>query len=378
MTKITLETTSLADVIKRAAAIAPTRGDAFDKTAGVILQINALASTVTVMATDTSVFYMENMSVVGLEGDSTTWRVPSQIFAGITGKLPMGSGNQVTMDDQVPGKFNKIVLRCNKLVAELNKLDMAHYPLWSAVDTSTLTPVQNFGAAVKQVMWAASNTGTTLAGVALFPDSVCATDRFRMARVELDTGLVETLVIPGKILAKVLPDNGEVSIGHVGTNFMISPNEWTQIRTVTGADPYPNVAAVLGRQFDATSHFGKTEFMNMLNRSMDFTGGSREASVSMFLGKGEVALHMDNREVGLFGDLVDASGDAENHKRIKIIFLPENLRDAVAVFPGEVITMKYNLDRTAEARKLAVSFTNEANYNSLIQPMRPPTEAKES
>ena len=92
--------------------------------------------------------------------------------------------------------------------------------------------------------------------------------------------------------------------------------------------------------------------------------------MTVFIGKGEVALWMDNAEIGLFGDRTDASGDAENHKRHKINFNPQNLRDSISTFPGEVVTMKYNVN----GGKPIVGFTNEGNYASLVVPLRPPTE----
>ena len=367
MTKLTFETATLADVLKRACAVAPTRGDAFDKAAGVVFRIRD--GSITVLATDTLVFYTEAVNCIfsATGTDETIWRIPSIILGSIVSKLPMGSGSTVELEDE--SERPKIVLRCGKTVAKFNLLDEKYYPLWSPTDPGELTTVSGFGAAVKQVLWATSNAEPTLSGVALFPDSVCATDRIRMARVELATGLDDVCVIPGKVISRVVPDQGEVRIGMVGGNFMLCPNEYTQIRTVVLAEAYPDIRRVLDRDFEATSHFSQSQFAPMLTRALDFTQGDRQAKVTVFLGKGEVALYLDNKQVGLFGDIIDATGDAEDHNRLKINFLPDNLRDAIATFPGEVITIKYNLDRKTAA-KAAISFTNEANYISLVQPLR--------
>lgn len=367
MTKVTFETATLADVVKRAAAVAPTRGEAFDKVAGVIFKIED--GSVTVMATDTTVFYMEAISATSVDGGNATWRIPSIILSSIVAKLPMGSGNTVSLDDSL--KPPKVVLKCNKTVAEFNQLGMKYYPIWSAVSSEEMSTVMNFGAAVKQVLWATSNSEPLLTGVALFPDGICATDRYRMARIEMDTTMTDVVTVPGKILSRVIPDNGEVQIGVVGNNFMICPNAYTQIRTVVMADKYPPVGRVIDQGWEYSSSFSRTEFQNMLTRALDFASGDRQASMTLFIGKSEVALFMDNQEVGLFGDITDASGSAESHGRHKINFNPNNLRDAIATFPGEVVTMKYNIDPN---KKSAVGFTNEANYKSVVQPLRPPTE----
>lgn len=366
MTKVQFETATLADVVKRAAAVAPTRGDAFDRTAGIIMSI--VNGTVTIMATDTTVFYMEAVHAEGRAGDTVDWRFPSIIFSAIISKLPMGSGSTVTIDDE--SEVPRVVLRCGKTVAKFNLLDMKYYPMWNAVASESLNTVVGFGAAVKQVLWATSNAEPLLAGVCLLPDGVCATDRYRAAKVELDLGLTEEMVVPGKILSQVIPDNGEVQIGQVGQNFMICPNPYIQIRTVLMGDKFPAVTKLLDQSWEMTSHFSKSEFLPMVTRALDFATGDRQAAMTVFIGKGEIALWMDNSETALFGDRTDASGDAETHKRHKINFNPQNLRDSVSTFPGEVVTMKYNVN----GGKPIIGFTNEGNYVSLVVPLRPPVE----
>jgi DNA polymerase III sliding clamp (beta) subunit (PCNA family) len=374
MTKITFQTATFADVVRRAASIAPTKGDALDKVAGVVLKLDAETNQVVVMATDTLVFYMEAVATVEFEGESGIWRLPSSILASITGKLPIGSGSTVMMEDE--SEPPQIVLRSGRTKVKLSLLDHNYYPLWTGFDPDGLTPVNNFGSIIKQVAWAQSTSEMFLSGVALFPDAVGATDRYRLARVAVNTGLDERVMIPGKILAQVIPENGTVSIGRTGNSFLCSPNQFTQIRTVVLDTSYPDLARILNTEYDCVSHFSRSEFQPMIARALDFTGGDRQARMSMFIGRGEVALYMDNQEVGLFGDITDASGAAATHARIKIEFNPINLRDAIATFPGEVVTMKYNMDRNRKSGQ-SIAFTDEGAYFSSVQPLQAPPEAED-
>jgi DNA polymerase III sliding clamp (beta) subunit (PCNA family) len=117
--------------------------------------------------------------------------------------------------------------------------------------------------------------------------------------------------------------------------------------------------------------------MQMLSRAMDFTGGNRQSTLTVYVGDSQIALYMDNTELGLIGDIVDAYGSAEQHALIEIRFNPINLRDAVASFPGDTVTMKYDL-QVKEAQKTAVSFTNSADYTSIVAPLSAPPSAPET
>lgn len=369
MTKAVFETSTFADVMKRAAAVAPTRGDSFDKAAGVLLDVAPDTGTVVVRATDTAIFYMEALSFVKLEGNDTQWRLPSILLNGFASKLPIGSGNTITLDDEVEPP--KVVLSCNRTKAKLNTLDPTYFPHWDAIEVDQMFQVADFGGAVKQVLWAASNNIDVLSGVAIDSSGVWTTDRFRAAHATRDIGddWESRVVVPGKLLSKVLPDKGELSIGMIDGAFVVQPNEFTQIRTVIFDQPYPPVERLLGQEFDYKSFFDRDAFMEMLGRAGDFTLGSRQNALKMYIGRGEVALMMNNQEYGLFGDVLDCAGSAESHGRIEIAFKPENLRDAIGTYPNKAVEMQYNEDRTTP-RKGLIKLVHGKEYAGVLQPLQ--------
>jgi hypothetical protein len=85
-TKVVFEAAALADALKRAAAVAPTRGVSFTKAAGIVLQVSQ--EDVVVKATDTVTKFATWLTPESVTGDSTTWRLPSKLFSEVIGKLP--------------------------------------------------------------------------------------------------------------------------------------------------------------------------------------------------------------------------------------------------------------------------------------------------
>jgi DNA polymerase III sliding clamp (beta) subunit (PCNA family) len=257
-------------------------------------------------------------------------------------------------------------------------LDAAYYPAWSPFSEEDLTEIPDLGAKIKQVMWAAGED-PTMAGVQVYDNCLAATNRYRLAKIDVNTGMPteKRFLIPARILSRVIPDQGIVKIGMPGARLHLMPNDYTQIQTVVIESGLLDIRRPLKRSFTETTTFNKVEFMQMLSRAMDFTGGNRQSTLTVYVGDSQIALYMDNTELGLIGDIVDAYGSAEQHALIEIRFNPINLRDAVASFPGDTVTMKYDL-QVKEAQKTAVSFTNSADYTSIVAPLSAPPSAPET
>jgi len=368
VTRLVLETSTFADVIKRAASVAPTRGEAFDKASGILIDVDPENLSVIVRTTDTTMFYLESMTFIKAEGARATWRLPSMILNSFAGKLPIKSGNTVTLDDKIEPP--RVVLSCNRTKAKLNTLDPSFYPSWDALEVEDLFEVQDFGGLIKQVLWATANNLDVLSGVAIDSEGIWTTDRYRAAHgIRKIEGWGERIVVPAKMLSKVLPDKGSLSIGVAGNFLVVQPNEYAQIRAVTFDAKFLPVERIIRQEFDYKSFFDRDEFSAMLAQACDFTLGSRQNTLKMFIGQGEVALMMNNNEYGLFGSVLDCSGSAESHARITISFKPENLRDALAAFPNKVVEMQYNQDRET-ARKGLIKFKHADEYESVLQPLQ--------
>lgn len=341
MTKVVFETSTIADCVRKADAIAPRRGSGFDKAAGIVIQITpGEDGNVVVMATDTDIFYMEVVGAISIEGEQATWRVPSQVFASILGNLPSGNASTVTMDDSL--EKNRIQITSGRTKAKINSLDHKYYPFWDPFKTDDIITVSDLGSVIQRVQWACSASDGSLKSIFLTKTSIFATDRYKVARIKLDTSIPEPVVVPCFQLGKVLPRNGDIKVSGSGKIFVAAPDNYTQIATTTVEIPIPPIDKILDYEYKYLSSFNKTHFLAMLNRALAFSSGDRQSVVTLITGKGDIAVMVDDQEVGLFGDVCEISGDAESHKRMKVKVGPAQLRDAVNSVPSETVSMRYN------------------------------------
>lgn len=370
MPQFTVEAAIWADAIKRAALVAPTRGDGFDKAAGIVLRVDPENETCTVMATDTLLSYMEVLPISNAKGAPFDWRIPSQVFSQTVAKLKVGNGSLLTLSD---GKFiERIEMTQARMKASFNMISMNHYLLWGGVDSSELIPVSDLGESIKRVQWAkAGLKDQAFNGIYFGPGWIGASDRYRIALQQGIKVTTERFMIPAALLTSIIPDKGDVKCGRIGNKFVIMPNPYTQIETGIQTE-VPDISVGLTRHTHTHQcTFSKSDFLPLIERMIGFAAGDRLARSAIFIGRSELAVHLDNSEVGGYGDIVPAAGDVETHNRVKIDLNPANLKDAVAAFPGEVVTMKYNVD---PSHSKTLCFTNNKNYNSMIAPLAPPPE----
>lgn len=340
MTQVTFETATLADAIKTAARIAPSKsGHAFDKAAGIVLDIFPDGDVKCVVrATNTDIFSAEVISVVEANGPEVRWRLSSMVLAGVIGSLPISSGRTVTLVQEK----SSIKILSGRTKATMILMDPTYYPDWDSFDSTTMTQVNGLGGRIAQVEWAASSTPTPpLCGVYLDGSYAVATDRYRVARVPCKVDLEKPIIIPSGILGSVIKPMGDVGIAVRGGLLQISVDGYRQIQTITYDMEYPPIEKVLRTDYPAKVQVDKQELLDMLSRANNFAGSDRAPLLRMFFGKEEVAAMMSNDEVGILGDVIEVPGQI-SHPRTEIGFTPKNLIDGVGKAPGAKVTLQYD------------------------------------
>src|SRR6478735_9046351 len=110
MTKVVFETATIADAIRKADRVAPGKDKAFDKAAGIVIEVDPQAEPpVIIRATNLDVYSMEWMDVLSVEGDVARWRLPSSLLAQVMSKLPIGSGTTVTLEEITDGRGHSVI-----------------------------------------------------------------------------------------------------------------------------------------------------------------------------------------------------------------------------------------------------------------------------
>lgn len=363
MTKVVFENGTIRDVIGKAAKIAPTKGSAFDKAAGIVIEVDAENQQVVVKSTNIEVFYMEIADTLSIEGNSTIWRLPSMVIDGITSKLPIASGKSVTMDDS----SGRLLMQSGRMRAHIGLIDPTYFPSWGPFDADDLEEVSNFGARLQMVQWAAAKDGEPpMTGIHLNGQRVIATDRFKIAMVPCEAPpIYKPITIPANLFTPLMKSLADVAIGISEGELFLMPDETTQIRAVLYAHDYPPVDKVFKRDEPDSITFKRTSLLECIERAMVMGQRDRTPLLKCIIGEEEMAVMMTDKEIGLLGDVVEVPGFA-THDRSTICFTPINLTGALTNSPNEQVTLHYNHEKPMKPVRL----DGGSGYEVLIMPRK--------
>ena len=361
--KVTFENATIADSIGKAARVAPTKGQAFDKASGIIMELNPADTTVTIRSTNLEVYYLEIVDAVEVVGNAT-WRLPASILAQIMAKLPIGTGKNLSME-QVG---NEVVLKSGRTVAKFRNNDSTTYPQWDAFDPDKLDMVPDLGARIKQVDWAAEdNFEAAYAGIHLDGKWAWATDTIRLVRVPCEAEpIYKAITIPAGVLNPIISNLRDVAIGIDEGMFILMPDPSTQIKTVIYGREYPvdRIGPVFDRTWPDMFKVKKAALLEIMDRAAVFVQKERVPQMTFYIGKGELAVQCIDQEVGLLGDVItiDAS-----HKRSKMLFTPKNMQQALEAAPSDEIEFWYD----QEDGHFPVKIDGGSGYTAVVMPRRP-------
>lgn len=341
MTKVSFENSTLADVLRKASAIAPTRGGNLSALAGIIFKLDPESDNpVTIMSSDGEVFYMETVGALSIDGEAVTWRLPSGALYAVVSALPMGGGNSITLDDSL--EINRVMLKSGRTKIKLSRLDVSGYPLWEPFQDGDIATVPGLGKIIQRIKWACGQRDGSLRSVFITDGYLFSTDRFKAARVMVQTGLEGHVIVPSEQLARILPRDGDIKISKSGNLLIVSPDDFTQVATTTYSDQLLPIGKILDADYAYETKFSKVAMLACLNRALAFDSGNRQSLIRLIIGKGEIGVVTEDHEVGMFGEQVDASGDAESDERMRLQVGPQALRDAITSLSNDTVSMYYN------------------------------------
>lgn len=369
MTTVVFENATIQDVISKAAKIAPTRGGAFDKAAGLMIEVDTEAQEVTVRTTNLEVFYMEVCDAVSIEGESVKWILPSMVIEAFASKLPIGSGKTIEFKEE--GGY--LAVKTGRTRAKIHLIRNDYYPEWETFDPDTLKPVSKFGDLVEIVAWAAEKGGTPpLNGISIDGEYISATDRFRVARVPLKVDLDEPITIPISVTKVLSKHMGDVEVGVDDGHLCIMPDDSTQIRAVLFESKHPNMDKFFAGQEPNMVKFKKQDLVEIIDRAMVMSGRDRLPALRMFLTQERIAVLMVDEHMGQLGDVIDTPGYATHHQH-QIIFSPRLLLDALNRAPNADIELYYDLTNPHRP----VRIEGGSGYQVVIVPRRDLSPIKE-
>jgi len=336
VTKVIFETASLADALREAALVAPTRGEAFDKAAGIILDVQG--ESVVVKSTDLRLWYMQWVTPIAVEGDPVAWRLPSKIFSQVITKLPLDSKTRVTLTQE----GNVLKFQHGRKRGQFVLMDMETYPTWLPFNPDDLYEVKNMAAQVNLVEWAASSgTNVPFTGVHFTGEEVLATDRSKVARAPLELEIDEPITVPAGLLGRIIKTTDDVKAYADDRFLYLMPDEHTQVQCSIYGVKYPDMSAVLNVNRPVYVTVQKAVLLDAMQVAASFIVGDRLPIMRTFWGEQEIAVMLANEEAGHLGDVIDVPGQAM-HDRVEIKFDPAHIMSALEHCPSQEITIGYD------------------------------------
>lgn len=356
MTEVVFETATLVDAVKKACRVAPTKGEAYDKASGVVIEVRPDEEfPVVVRATNLQVYYMQWVSVLSADGAPCTWRFHAQTLDAVMSSLPLGAGKQV----KLATLKNRVQITQARIKAVLNVNISTDYPIWNAFDPEGLVEVQNLGGTLAKVEWAAADTAEILGGVRFNGTDIVSTDRYKVGKMDFPVELDQEFVIRARTLTPALPPTQNIKLGFDGTMMLLMPDDSTQMKVLAMAEEYVRVETVMVRSQPNSVRIRRQSLIAMINRALSVKGADRTPMVKIYLGRGEVAAMVQNDEMGLLGDVIEVPGYCD-HPRIEMKFSPENIIPALENAPGEDVTIHYNAGNQYKPIRIEGAQTYEA------------------
>lgn len=340
MPGITFETATITDVIKKASKIAPTKGPAFDKAAGILMEVrpNDPEAQVTVKATNTDIFYLEWTNSLAVEGDEDwVWRIPSQLLAQILSSFPMGQNSSVELK-QVQGRLQIV---CGKTRATISLMDPGYFPQFDPFDPSGLQEVKGLAARMTQVAWAADKSTVPMNGIYLDGSTAVATNRYRLARVPLEAPFSEPVTLPQDVIAPLMKETVDAMVGVFNGKFYMMPDDDTQIVANVYAAKFPDVKRALNPQRPAFVEVLKDQLADSINRMMLLVASDRYPRLDITFGDERIHIALRAEGTGLIEDQIDVDGQAV-HEDFTNYFDPKNMLDAIRNCPNSKLKIGYD------------------------------------
>lgn len=336
--RITFETNTLASAVSKAARVAPTKGAAFDKAAGLLIEVDPAAQhEVTIKSTDLEVTYMEWINALTIEADKMTFRVPSALFTGILSGLPIGSEVTLEITD------THILILCGKKRAKVLRIDpRLSFLKWEPFDPDGLTTVDNFSALVAQVSWACATDSIPYTGVHMDGTYLWATDKYKLTRVPCAMEVDEPITAPLGILRPIFKNLSDARLAATSSKLLLMPDEFTQVTSVIFHEPYPDIAANLLKKLTHNASFtiDRERFRDAVNSMMVLCRADRYPRTVLTIGGSRVHVYMDVPDVGEMEDEIEVDG-AEHDDHV-VHFTPTYITTALDASSTPEVTFAYD------------------------------------
>lgn len=344
-TKLTFDVSAVADAVEKAGRVSPTKGPAFDRSQGILMEVNTEEQICTIKATNLDVTYQQRVPFTEYEGTSVSWRVPAHLLAGAVGSLPP-AGTVEFIDNDT----GDLYIRQAKFVAKLKTIDTDSFPRLEVFSSDGMIPANEFANRAEQVAWACERRPETpLGGVYIDGEYLVGCDKNCLAIVPCEIPVLEPVSVPLWNIASMLRKASDVRLRAVENQLQLMLDAETratsQLIEMSEGHGYPNYR-LLRRSIEdcaVTTVVNKTQFLDSLARLTTLTKEGKQPRLrvevdctGMFH---EIILDMDIPQVGRMRDAVDC--DTEFGGKFTQIFVPSRVEQAVGMSRSDSVTISF-------------------------------------
>ena len=370
MNRVTFDSATLADAVQKAARIAPSKGSAYDKAAGIFFEYKHPATVLIMKATNLDSTYTQKLTMLDpkVEGDFT-WRIPSALLAGLMSNLPLGAGKQITFIDK--GDDSSIRIKQDTMMVKLAMIT-GDYPVIRSFDSASMAEANDFAHKVEQVTWACARDDSMYSGVHIDGDSLIGCDKTVAAIVPCKVPIANPITVPLWALSSILRQATDVRLAATDTKLNIQLDAESQATTSIFSGKYPNVKALLRDNYTGEIKIPRQPFLEALNRMLVVARSERLPTVKLsFNGSGlvkNITMDLEVPDTGRIQDSVDAEGTFDD---FEIWFTPGYIIGAMEQAKDELVTVKYGHPDPAKATLSPVLVADAKDYQALVTPRKP-------
>lgn len=359
--RVIFEVTTLADAVSKANRVAPTKGAAFDRASGIVIDIDPYrAEPVIVMATDLDVTLRMSVSAVSVGDEAVVWRVPNKLMHGLLASLPVNTGAQIELLDT--GDSN-LYMKCGKTKGKLRLIAGDSYPNIEEFPATDMAIAPGLAARLSQVAWATDKRGTgVLSGVHIDGEYLYACNRASAAIVPCAVTLTAPVTAPLTEISQIIRNTGEVSIKATDTKLQLMPDPYTQATCVLFAEAYPNITTLLSKApLEHEMTMACDPVLAMIDRTLVLMKEERLPATNIEIGDGYLKMSMST-DAGLVVDELEIVGGTT--EPLKVSFSPDQLRAALLASGRPNVTVQYG-----PTPKDPFLISDDSGFRALMMPI---------
>lgn len=359
-------TAPLSDAVSKAAKVAPVKGTAFDKAAGIVLVVNPANEWAIVKSTDIDTTYVQRVPVVGVTGERKEWRLSSRMLDGLLKQLPMGAGTSVKIIDQEDTFFR---VKAGRFTGKLRAMDPETYPAidWMDFEVSDFGEANQFASMAEQVAWATkgSDPSSPLYGVHIDGKLLIACDGYCLAVRPCEVPVEHAITVSLERIAGLLKSATDVRLKADDQKLWLHLDAETQASSTLIKLAYPKVLPFMRDTFVGTATFHKTQFLETLQRLLVLISTDKSPTLTVTINGPlsrmtlDVALDAERMQ-----DVVDIKTDFPGEWTFRLT--PSYIQNAVGGCRAEEITMSFG-DPTNDPKK-TIAVADGAGYECHLMP----------